>query len=288
MDKMIIQHIPDCEVISFDFDETKEKIEFAKSLSGAFGDGLTNMQFINKITHTKSYYLLDCVHAYFKIHKDYFDMMNEILRLYMPQHSYVFDNGNDYFIVNLPYSVIYRICDSARLLSNNEYTRKKYTAFLEYIDEYCIYDESTSKEHINTAVTFDIKAAKKDLDELERLGISTNIRTNYLLDDSIEKQFIVPKPPLMGDVTRDYKLRYLDDFSKTCKLQLDNFNKYKVVSMLGNYVVDHQYLTITARDMQKIVDLLNDDSLIYGNLYDLAENIYQEWIYTFRKYEKFV
>ena len=219
--------------------------------------------------------------------KDYFDLMDEILRLYMPQHSYVFDNGDGFFIVNLPYSVIYRICDTSRLLTNNKYTRKKYTAFLEYLVEYCIYDESTSKEHINTAVTFDIKAAKKDLDELERLGISTNIRTNYLIDDSIEKQFIVPKPPIMGDVTRADKLRYLDDFSKTCKVQLDNFNKYKMVSMLGNYVVDHQYLTITARDMQKIVDLMYDDS-IDGNLYDLAENIYQEWIYTFRKYERFV
>lgn len=146
---------------------------------------------------------------------------------------------------------------------------------------YFIYDESTSKEYINTAVTFDIKAAKKDLDGLERLGISTNIRTNYLIDDSVEKQFIVPKPPIMGYVTRDYKLRYLDDFSKTCKVQLDNFNKYKVVSMLGNYVVDHQYLTITARDMQKIVDLLNADNSIYGNLYDLAEMIYEEWLRAF-------
>lgn len=281
MDKMIIQYIPHCEVISFDFYEAKEKIEFAKSLSGAFGDGLTNIQFINKITHTKSYHLLDCVHAYFKIHKDYFDMMDEILRLYMPQHSCVFDNDNDYFIVNLPYSVIYQIYNTARLLTNNGYTRKKYAAFLEYLTQYCIYDESTSKEHINTAVTFDIKAAKKDLDELERLGISTNIRTNYLLDDSIEKQFIVPKPPIIGNVTRDCKLRYLDDFSKTCQLQLDNFNKYKVVSMLGNYVVDHQYLTITVKDMQKIVDLLSNDSSIYGNLYDLAEMIYEEYLRAF-------
>lgn len=286
MKKLVIEYIPHCEVISYDFKDAKEKIEFARSLSGEYNN-LTNMQFINKIAQTKSYNLLDCVHGYFKVHKDNFYTMNEILGLYQSLHTYAFDNGDEYFIINLPYSIIYQIYDSARLLSKPEVIRKKYSDFLEYLTECCIYDEYRSPEHINTAVTFDIKAAKKDLDELERLGISTNIRTNYLLDTSIEKQFILPKQPVMGDMTRVDKLKYILDFGNTCQLQLDNFNKYKVVPMLGNYVVDHQYLTITAKDMEKIVYLMDDDS---GdpNLQALAEKIYQEWVYTFGKYERFV
>lgn len=254
----IITSIPNCCIIRDWYKSASDKISFAKQING-YQESMPNEEFISLLRSKNQLDKLNCIHAYFKIPKDRFYDLTVYLNLYNNQYVYAFDNDDEYMLVNLPYSIIYKMYFNRnnaiiRLLNN------------------CIITDENTKLHINKAVTFMIEAPRKDLDELERLGISYNTRTKFIDECCNSENGILNfmQPVALNTASDNDRT----DYQMTCDYLIRNYEATHDNNVLGGYVIDCQYLTITKKNFDKLAQLNPD---IDGNLYQLMCKIYNTW-----------
>lgn len=259
----VITSIPNCHIIGNSYKSASDKISFAKQINGY--ESMSNEEFIRLLKSKNQLDKLNCVYAYFKIPKDRFYDLTVYLNFYNNQYVYAFDNGDEYMLVNLPYSMIYKMYFNRnngiiRLLSN------------------CVVNDNDTKLHINKAVTFMIEAPRKDLDELESLGISYNTRTKYIDNCCNSENSILNfmQPVALNTASDNDKM----DYRMACDYLIKNYKATHDNNVLGGYVLDCQYLTITRKNFDKL-EQLTASSDLDGNLYQLVCLIYNTWVNEF-------